>query len=351
MNAAHRDGVVGYYVHHHGAGHAQRFAAVARRLPGCVGLGSGPRPESVPPDRWVPLPLDVDPGRPDPLDPTAGGALHWAPLRVDGLRSRSAAFAQWVETARPAAIVVDVSVEIALLARLLSVPAVVVAQHGDRTDPPHTLAYRSAAAVVALWTAGAAPTPPAAEGRVHHVGPISRFDDRMIDGAREEHPAARSAGADGRRRALLMLGRGGIDLTTGDVEQAIEATSADWSWDILGGFPELGGRDASGDELWDALGAADVVVGAASNNCVAEVAAARRPLVAIPQARPFDEQHEHARALQRLGLATVAETWPAPDAWPGLLDAALDGGERWASYHDGLGAQRLCEVIAQVAAS
>jgi hypothetical protein len=357
VSDSHRSAVVGYYVHHHGSGHAQRFAAVAQRLPGCVGLGSGPRPQDIPSERWIELPLDLDPDGSDPQDPTAGGGLHWAPLHVRGLTERTTAIARWVEAAQPRAIVVDVSVEVALLARLLSVPTVVIAQHGDRNDPPHALAYRTAAAVGALWHEGAAKAPTGADGRVHHLGPISRFDGRVVqrsDRALRDSgsgAARRDEGArDPRRRALLLLGRGGLDLTERDVADALAATAGAWTWEIVGGFPELGGREADGDALWTALLHADLVIAPASNNCVAEVAAARRPLIAIPQRRPFDEQHAHARALQRLGLATVADRWPSAASWPALLDRAHGAGERWASYHDGLGAGRLCDVIAQVAA-
>src|SRR3712207_8569721 len=54
-------------------------------------------------------------------------------------------------SARPDVLVVDVSVEVALLARLLGVPVVLVAQRGRRDDDPHRRAYAAAAAVAAPW--------------------------------------------------------------------------------------------------------------------------------------------------------------------------------------------------------
>ena len=332
--------MIGYYVHHHGAGHAHRFAAVFRELSGeLVGLGSGPRPPGVPPDRWVAL--ERDDTLPSPDDPQAGGVLHWAPVHEPGLRARTAAIARWVSDAEPRALVVDVSVEVALTARLLAVPTIVVAQHGDRSDLPHEVAYRSASAVAALWRAGDAVDPPAR--RVAHIGAVSRFDDRIaVAGA---HPGV----ADRPRRVLLLLGDGGHGLDAPAIAAAIDATAGRWVWTLTGDL--AGGRRITDpDELWSALLAADVVVASAGNNAVAEVAAARRPLIVLPQDRPFGEQHAHAEVLAREGLATALRSWPPAAEWGALLDRALAaGGDGWQAYHDGRGAARFAELIAEVA--
>jgi UDP-N-acetylglucosamine:LPS N-acetylglucosamine transferase len=84
---------------------------------------------------------------------------------------------------------------------------------------------------------------------------------------------------------------------------------------------------------------------------VAEVAAARRPFVCLPQPRPFDEQHHQATALRRAGLAEVRERWPAPGEWPPLLAAAEAAPpERWDALHDGDGARRLAALVREVVA-
>jgi UDP-N-acetylglucosamine:LPS N-acetylglucosamine transferase len=63
-------------------------------------------------------------------------------------------------------------------------------------------------------------------------------------------------------------------------------------------------------------------------NALAEVAAARKPAVVIPPARPHDEQLTTARALASAGLAVTAEAWPHGRLWSALLGAALDRGKR-----------------------
>ena len=56
--------------------------------------------------------------------------------------------------------------------------------------------------------------------------------------------------------------------------------------------------------------AADVVITHAGQSCVADVAAAPRPAIVLPQQRPFDEQHATAETLRRDRLAVATRGWP-----------------------------------------
>lgn len=372
---------VGWYVHHQGAGHLHRFLAVRPRLPGVVGLSSLPRPEGVPADAWVTLPGDVPAGVPD--DPTAGGTLHWAPRGVAGLRARTAAIAAWSAAADPRALVVDVSVEVALLGRLLSLPVVVVAQRGRRTDGPHRRAYAAASAVLAPWTAALhAPGDGPPEDRLVLTGAISRFDgdgdgdgsdhgggdgrgddrgrgdgdggaaDAAADAALED-PRAGGPPGPAADDVLLLVGGGGHALRAEDVADAARATGRVWR--VAGAL-----RVPDGPRVVDHGPRADVagllrtsavVVATAGGNVVAEAAAARRPLVLLPQERPFDEQRRQAALLAAAGLADAHASWPAAASWPGILAAAAARDpERWGVLHDGRGAQRFAAAVAAVAA-
>jgi UDP-N-acetylglucosamine--N-acetylmuramyl-(pentapeptide) pyrophosphoryl-undecaprenol N-acetylglucosamine transferase len=123
----------------------------------------------------------------------------------------------------------------------------------------------------------------------------------------------------------------------------------DWSWTVAGlgepvGEPVL--DRGTVPDTWRLLCDADVIVASAGGNLIAEVAAARRPLVCLPQSRPFDEQHDGADALARAGLAETLSHWPDPAGWREVLTRAQardpDG---WARLHDGGGAARLAAVI------
>lgn len=337
---------VGWYVHHQGAGHLHRFLAVREALGGdVVGLSSLPRPGGVPAEGWVVLPGDVPDGPPD--DPTAGGTLHWAPRGVPGLRARTAAIAAWVDRAAPRALVVDVSAEVALLGRLLSLPTVLVAQRGRRTDPAHASAYAGASVVLAPWTAathrdGDGPPPE----RTALCGAVSRFDGAPPppDGCPAE------ACPDD---VLLLVGGGGHDLRAADVRAAAAVTPG-VRWHVAGGLrvPDAPGVQDHGPtaDVWALLHRCGVVVGTAGANVVAEVAAARRPLVLLPQRRPFGEQVRQAAVLDGAGLATALPAWPASAAWPAILAAARARPVgRWAVHHDGRGAERMGAAVGAVA--
>ncbi len=325
-------GLTGWYVHHHGAGHLTRFRAVRPHLPGeVVVFSSMPAPSSLPDDTtWVLLDRDNDrpPGAPDPAasDPTVGGLLHWAPLGHAGHARRFAAIAGALGERRFDRFVVDVSVEVALLVRLLGVPTVVVTQPGDRSDGPHELAYAAAARVLAAWPAGVHRSP--AGQKLVQVGGISRFDGRTREIAPEPG-------------TVLVLGGG---VSESDLSAAAAATPGT-RWQHAGGTASTWVEDP-----WEALQRAEVVVSAAGQNSIADLAAAGARAVVVPQPRPFDEQATTGRLLADLGLAVVHQGWPAAEDWPALLDKARSLEPDWAQWQVTGAARRAAGAIAEVRA-
>ena len=326
--------MIGWYVHGHGRGHLQRLECVGAHLRTPVSAFSClPRPAGWT-GGWTDLPDDLPTGA--DRDVTAGGTLHWAPAHHDGLRTRMAAVAAWVAAARPALVVVDVSVEVAVLVRSMGVPVVVAAMRGDRTDRAHTTAYDLAEALLAPWPATRPePWPSAWLDKTWHVGALSRFDGR------------RPVPPPGERRVAVLWGRGGSDVGAADVADAVAATPT-WQWDTSG-FAGEGSAAPGTADAWSLLQGADVVVTHGGQNALAEVAAARRAAVVLPQARPHDEQRANARALA--GLALVRERWPAPSQWTGVLEAArTQDASQWTGWSDGQGAQRAAEALDALAA-
>jgi hypothetical protein len=332
--------VIGYYAHHHGSGHITRLQAIAAYLPEPVcGLSSLPAPEGWQ-QAWLRLARDDTPSPQAAAaagDPTAGGMLHWAPAHHAGLARRMAQVAEWAARERPRLLVVDVSVELALLGRLCGVPTVVVAMPGRRFDRPHRLAYDSAQALLAPWPEGAHTEgwPPAWREKACFTGGFSRFDGR---------PRQSLFARDGRHRVLVLWGSGGRR-TGADELAAARAATPGWDW--VERDPAL----HPSSDLWGDLLAADVVVTHAGQNAVAEVAAAGRPAVVVAQPRPFGEQEATAAAVQRLEAAIGLPRWPQPDEWPGLLDrAAARGGSGWGRWSSGDGARAAAARLAALAA-
>lgn len=322
--------MIGYYAHHLGAGHLWRAATVAGNLSEPVTLLSS----ASPPDRgsfrdYVVLACDAE-DVDEASDATAGGALHWAPVHDRGLRTRMAQIADWIRLACPSAMVVDVSVEVTALARLLGVPVVVMAVPGDRGDPVHQWGYRLASRVVAAWPreiydpAWLHPF----TGRVDYVGAFSRFAHLT--------PTAPHLPF---RRGLVLAGAGGSSLTAAKVA-SLEARDPSISWEVMGG-PASWRAD-----VWSGLCDADVVVSHAGQNVLAEIAAARRPAIVVPESRPYDEQLHAAAALSSSGIVRSCSDWsqagaelagmcPDPAVW-----------SRWAPAGASTAAARVIDEVA-----
>ncbi|WP_374928373.1 glycosyltransferase [Kytococcus sedentarius] len=330
--------MIGYYVHHVGAGHATRATAVARacaaRGQEVVGLSSRPRPDDWP-GEWVELPEDTT-GIDHLADPaphhdvTAGGVLHFAPLQA-GFGPRQQAIAQWVAQRQPRVVAVDVSVEVTAMVRLLGVPVVTVAMPGDRSDAPHRLGYRMARRIVACWPEGAHPdhvvTGPDLAGRTTFVGGVSRFARGVGGGAPRPRDAA---------LGVLLWGHGSDAPGPAELD-GLRAADPGVHWELA--------RDLPPRELWSLLTRAGVVVTHAGQGAVADVATAGAPAVVVAQPRPHDEQASTTRALDRCGVAATAHGWPGDEAWPELLATARRiGGGAWEGWL-GTGAAGIAEVL------
>jgi hypothetical protein len=324
--------------------------AIAAELEAPVtGLSSLPRPAGWRGD-WIQLARDDTPtpaderlgDPPHPAsEPQANGRLHWAPIGHAGLRDRMAAISAWLELARPSAFVSDVSVEVALLARLHGVPVITIVLPGERSDEPHRLGFGISTALIAAW-------PTEARGMTSGLDPETAARVEPVGGISGRPPVGgqlkgRSSGV---RRVLVLAGAGGSDFDAGLLERA-RAETPDWTWEVIGGSS---GRWV--DDPWPRLVEADVIVTHAGQNAVAEVAAAQTPAIIVPQARPHDEQrHTGAVLAEGPWPAVVLDALPA-DGWPELLArAAVLDGAGWRSWNDGGSAARAAAVIAGVAAS
>jgi hypothetical protein len=337
---------IGIYVHHHGGGHASRVAAIGAALRArgaAVTFLTSVEPErfagldadivALPLDLGLAagesLPADLDPALLD--DPGHPPELHFAPVGSPGLRGRMAAIAGWIAARSPDLLLVDVSVEVALLARLCGTRFAYVRQTGRRDDPPHRLAYGWAAGLLAPYPewleAGWAPAE--LRERTAYVGAVTRFDGR-------ERPELLV-----RARRALVLGEGAERIGA-----ALAAGAP--GWDVLVAAP--GGIDPTSVDL-DLLASCAVVVSPAGANTVAEAAFAGCGLVCIPRLRPFGEQIARGEDLARLGAAVVRPAPPERDEWPDLLEEALARRGALARWADGRGAARAAAYLEELAGS
>jgi predicted glycosyltransferase len=333
---------VGYYVHHHGAGHGVRAAHIAQALRVPVTLIGSQLPGELPAGvHRLQLPGDTAAG----MNVERFDVMHYAPLAVDGVRERMAMLARWFAEHWPCLLVVDVSVEIALFARLCAVPVVYVRQHGLRDDAAHRLAYDSASALLAPYPAAmeSSHTPQWLLAKTTHSGWLSRFASAL--------PAAPQTG-----QVLIITGHGGTGLSAALIE-AVARQCPEWQFRVAGGLSPGGLPPGTTVPNLHWLGhlanpqaemcSAEVVVGSASDSLVGEAASLGCRYIAVAEDRPFDEQRLQAKRLNELKVAIGLEHgWPPAPQWPALFDAArrLDPG-RWRDWADVAAAARAARLI------
>ncbi len=141
---------IAFFAHHQGRGHANRIMAIAKHIPASRPLHI----LTAKPDQFEGMSREAEitqlpnmigaPSRSKVLhgEPTPS-VLHCVPVGVDEMREHMGIIAATLLEIDPAIFVIDVSAEIALLSRIMSVPAITIRMHGDRSDAGHLAGYEA----------------------------------------------------------------------------------------------------------------------------------------------------------------------------------------------------------------
>lgn len=333
---------IAFFVHHQGRGHAQRTMAVAaefaRDRPVSV-LTAGPHLfDGFSRDiEIVTLPNMIGAVVPTPrlyAEPTPP-VMHCVPLGLPEMRRTMRTILDHLDAREVGLFVVDVSAEIALLARIASVPAVQIRMHGDRGDIGHLGAYEACVGMLAPFDERLEQDdyPAPLRAKTFYSGGLCTSVDRVP--ARAEARARLGLDPD-REIIVAVTGGGGSGTPYAPLTVAARA-APEALWLTLGPTHREGHETdfANLRELgWvpsvtDYLAAADIIVASAGDNTVHEVARVGGRLIVMPEWRYFGEQARKAEALVRLGAAVQAPQWPGDlQGWRDLLARArgLDGG-------------------------
>lgn len=327
---------IAFFVHHQGRGHAHRTMAMveafSRDRPVSV-LTAGPQLfDGFGRDiELVTLPNMIGAAVPTPqlyAEPTPS-VLHCVPLGLKEMRATMRGIVDHLDDRDVGLFVVDVSSEIALLARIASVPAVQIRMHGDRSDAGHIGSYESSVGMLAPFDASLEQSdyPAHLKAKTFYTGGLCTTRDPVP--SREEARAKLGLRSEGEIIVVLTGGGGGgtpyAPLTVG------ARALPDAQWLVLGPTSKEGHETnfANLSELgWvsnvtDYLAAADIVIASAGDNTVTEVARVGRPLVIVPEWRYFGEQVRKAEALAVQGAAIQASRWPGDLAgWKALMEKA-----------------------------
>lgn len=326
----------GYFVHHQGRGHAQRCAAILNALPSTRPVTVFCARDDIFPDlppatRIVTIPsLFERSGDECDMDhlPTPD-TLHCAPVGWPGIRRAMGLIADWFATADPALMICDVSAEIAQLARICSVPHVKILQHGERDDPGHQAAYMGAAGILAPFASSLAqPDWAHLTDRIHFAPGLGIPEPALPT----KTAARRKLGLDPARRvALVISGGGGTGFSQAPLGVAARSFP-DWHWLAIGKLQDewhaTQGRNLTCkgwvDDAATHVAAADLVISSTGNTTCAQILAAGRPWIVVPEWRYFDEQRLKAEALSRAGVALHLPHLPSSaQAWRKAVAQAL----------------------------
>jgi len=225
--------------------------------------------------------------------------IHYAPLNIEGQRKRIAMMTDFFAETFPLLLVVDVSVEVAMLAAIAGVPFIVVKQHGKRNDLPHLHAYHNAIGILAPYPETMKDNDlPWVLKKTFFAGGISRLQS--------QHDVS----SPDKKLIAIITGKGGTSITT-DLIEHIARSCPEWHFQIMGGLTSSTNQQKNVtylgniDKPEQILANCTIVIGNAGHNTVMELAALNKRFIAIPEQRPFDEQLVKAGILKKLKLAYI----------------------------------------------
>ncbi len=296
-----------FYIHHHGAGHLTRALAIAEQLPHneVVFFGSSLAtykdllPEDI---LTIELPFDTPTDSDRDWTSSELNFLHYAPLNVKGIVERNDRIINFFGKNNRCLLIVDVSVEIALLARLCGIPTVVVRQHGDRSDTPHLLAYESASLLLAPYAKlMAQPIEKEFIQKTFYSGGFSKYSGMSI----EEHSSSED-------QIAIFFGQGGTCFDLPLIAQIRRDLPQTFNLHILGtiqNYQAIDGVSYYGNSknAYPILKNCRIVISNAGHNCIMELGDLRKKIICIPAERPFEEQKIKAKILENAGVAKVVE--------------------------------------------
>jgi hypothetical protein len=313
---------IAFYIHHHGSGHFMRSLSIAKAMNdvNIIFIGSDLKrfshiiPATI---QVLELPLDI-PTNDDPhyKEGNKVDCFHYVPLHVKGVTDRAAILSAFFQQNTPLLLIVDVSVEVALLARLCGIPTIIMRQHGKRTDVPHRLAYQSAELLIAPFGKELETSTDAAViGKTFYSGGFSRTI----------YQAANLVVYDD--QVCILIGTGGSSLDVNAI-LLIANQCTSYYFHILGEIIEPINNSVTNitfhgqvDNVEDILVRCKVVIGNLGHNTVMEIATLNKPFIGIPESRPFDEQIDKANALKNTeGFEAILPEDIASTDWKILID-------------------------------
>lgn len=330
---------IGYYVHHQGDGHRQRAISIAVNFPEIftlIGTNLKGRTNGL---SCIDLPDDnlINIKRMDHLSST-----HYTPLGEPLITQRMKKVADWIADNNPCLMVVDVSVEIAMLARLFSIPTIYVRLAGNRFDSAHMDAFLAAEALLCPFSKQLEldKTPTWVKQKSYYFANLA-----------PDIPKQARAQPD---NLVVLLGAGGDEFTI-EILISLARQLPNWSINVLGiiennynyNLPTNLHLKGWVESYINYIEQAAIVIGAAGDGVLANVLNFKKPYICVPQKRAFDEQIEKAKSLQKIGVEVIFDLNGAN--WHNLILTTLAKGPIITKIDDNSTAAQAAQMIMYIA--
>lgn len=289
---------IGYYVHSHGDGHRQRAIAIAKHYPHIftlIGTNLENRTEGL---DYLDLPSDSCTD--DNYTNNHLHLTHYTPYNEPNIRHRMRQISDWIDDNKPDLMVVDVSVEIAMLARILTIPTVYVRLVGKRSDSAHMDAFLAAEALLCPFAKELE-----TETTDEQIRKKSYYFADLSSKTNVEIKAEDN-------NILVLLGAGGHDFKLKHLIKLAKALPK-WKINVLGPIKRSFFKRIPKNlhlhgwikDYLPYLTKASIVIGSAGDGVVSNVLNLKKPYICVPQYRPFDEQIEKAKKLSEIGIDVI----------------------------------------------
>jgi UDP-N-acetylglucosamine transferase subunit ALG13 len=229
--------------------------------------------------------------------------LHHNPVGLKKITERSRYILDQVMKNDISLMLVDVSVEVATLCRVASIPYAYRRMPGDRLDTGHIEAYRGAVFLFAYYPQEMedADMPSWIKEKTFYTGFISPAGLEVITTGITKDMSGEP------QSILVIMGMGGHDFTADDILQLAQEYP-DAEIQTIGKYyaiPSAPNYTHHGvvDDITDYAAEADVIITACGSSTVSTLLAMRRKFICVPQKRPYNEQHRIADFLVEQQLA------------------------------------------------
>lgn len=316
---------VSYYAHHFGSGHLRHAQKIASsELFELQVTSTGPQSKSLLNGRLEYVALSPDVGSADlETETTASSYLHYAPTNAL-IQQRFAELNQAWKKFQPDVVMVDVSVEVALFARLSGYRVAFRRMPGNRNDNAHQLAYELADTIFGYF--------PAEFEELEHLEKFGHKSHYLSVAEPLKHISVLDSHMGLSERPRVVVQTSLASAISLDHVVRAAAVSPEWNWEVAGSVES--GRAALPANLLlhgilpdplPVLRSADVIVSSAGHNAVVAAASCRRPVLLVPEDRPFSEQLAFARSLHNVAGIEMLESWQAAAHWPEILKRTAQG--------------------------